>query len=325
MRKLICPYTKKVISEKNQIGSYIRHSSKKFNIDKETLRYNIFKETYGEITCKEKLVEYYIEKEYSLPLMLQEFDLPYNTTLFLLKYHNIKSRNSKEGTKIGAKRNKKTNLERYGVDQTFKVKEFDEKRKKTYREKYGVENPFEKGVCIKNIDEIYIKKYGIGHREYKSIKSKQAWLDRSEEEREKWLNDSLCLTRSLVNELPAASNRISKPEIFIGKMLMEEGFNITSQYKVGRYAFDYKLNDYNILVEFNGDIFHANPQKYLKDDYIPLLKKRAEEIWERDAAKIKLAKDKNYDTIVIWESDIKNKTDHHVKEIIYEKISNIKN
>jgi G:T-mismatch repair DNA endonuclease (very short patch repair protein) len=323
MTKLICPYTKEVISEKNQIGAYIRYTKNKYGISSDELRFNIFKESYGDITSEEKLKDYYLVREYSLPMLLNEFKLPYGTTLFLLKYHGIQARGSKESTKIGASRAKETNLRKYGVDQTFKVKEFDDKRKKTYQEKYGVDNPFTGGVCIRNLDQIYLKKYGVTHKEYKSLKSKQAWEGKTEDEREKWLNDSLLSDKSKCNLLASTGKSVSKPEILIGKLLMEEGFNITSQYKVGRYAFDYKLNDYNILIEFNGDIFHANPEKYLKDDYIPFLKKYVKDIWDRDNKKIKFAKDKNYDTIVIWESEVRNKSEEQIKDIIYDKISKI--
>jgi very-short-patch-repair endonuclease len=324
MKKFICPFNKIVISEKNQIGNYIRFKSKSKNIDKDELRFLIYAETFGDITSKKNFSKYYLDMTYSLPMFKEEFGMSYKTTQFLINYHGIQARGSKEATKCGAIRAKITNLERYGVDQTFKVKEFDDKRKATYMEKYGVENPFTGGTCLKNLDDLYIKKYGISHREYKSRKSSEVWKNKPVEEREKWLNDTILKDNGKVNGFKN-SKRISKPEKLIGMLLMSEGFNITTQYKVGRYPFDFKLNDYNMLIEFNGDVFHANPNIYLPDDIIPILKKTAQEIWNKDLTKMSLAKSKGYDTVVIWESEIKNKTEQEIIEIIYEKISNIKN
>jgi len=324
MIKYICPYTNKVISEKNQIGSYIRYTTKNKNIDSRDLRFLIYIKTFGDVAAKEMFTSYYINEKYSLPMFHKHFGMTYKVTQFLLEYHNLERRNLKEANKHGAVRVKRTNLERYGVDQTFKVKEFDDKRKATYFEKYGVTNPFTNGHCLKNLDDIYIKKYGISHKEYKSRKSIEAWKNKTDDERENWLNASILRDESGFNT-HKNSNRVSKPEKMIGMLLLKEGFNITTQYKLGRYFFDYRLNDYNILIEFNGDIFHANPEKYLSDDVIPLVKKTAKEIWERDLVKIELAKKRGYDTVILWESEIKNKSEKEIIEIIYEKISNIKN
>lgn len=324
MIKYICPYTNKVISEKNQIGNYIRFTTKNKKISSEDLRFLIYLKTFGEVVEKESMIKYYENEKYSLPMFQKEFGMSYKITQFLIKYHKLNHRGSKEATKYGAVRAKQTNLERYGVDQTFKVKEFDDKRKATYMEKYGVENPFTGGRCLENLDDSYIKKYGVPHKEYKSRKSIAAWASKTEEERENWLNVSILRDDSGRNTYKN-SNRVSKPEKMIGMLLLKEGFNITTQYKIGRYFFDYKLNDCNILIEFNGDIFHANPEKYLSDDVIPLVKKTAKEIWDRDSAKIDLAKKRGYDTVILWESEIKNKSEKEIIEIIYEKISNIKN
>lgn len=326
MVKFKCPYTKEVISNKNQIGSYIRHNRKKYNISSDELRYNIYRESFGEIASKEIFENYYEVKKYSLPMFLSEFKMSYGITQFLINYHNLNYRTSKEANKIGAQRGKITNINRYGVDQTFKVKEFDEKRKNTYRKKYGVDNPFTNKTCIQNLDDLYIKKYGIGHKEYKSLKSKNAWSNKTDLEKNLWLAKTICSDKSkLESKCSIGKNQASKPEILIGKLLLDDGLAITSQFRVSRYPFDYKLTDYNILIEFNGDLFHANPRKYFSDDMIPIIKKTASEVWKKDADKIKMAELRGYQVVVIWEDEIKNKTDDEIKDLIYYKISNLVN
>jgi len=75
--------------------------------------------------------------------------------------------------------------------------------------------------------------------------------------------------------------------------------------------FDFVVDDIKKIIEFNGDKFHANPEKYKSID-IPLkfLNKKAEDIWKNDKIKIQKAKDRGYDIKIVWESEYnKNKED----------------
>lgn len=76
-----------------------------------------------------------------------------------------------------------------------------------------------------------------------------------------------------------------------------------------RYNFDFLILDNKKVIEFNGDVYHANPKMFNVND-IPLkfLKKTAGEIWKIDKKKIDKAKDKGFDVKVVWEDDyLKNK------------------
>ena len=67
------------------------------------------------------------------------------------------------------------------------------------------------------------------------------------------------------------------------------------------YLYDFVISNINICVEFNGDIWHANPEKYKPEDII--FEKKAKDIWINDEKKIQTLKEKrDIDTIVIWES-----------------------
>jgi len=69
---------------------------------------------------------------------------------------------------------------------------------------------------------------------------------------------------------------------------------------------DYFIKEININVEYNGDLFHANPCIFGPDDEpIPFTNTKASEIWRKDDEKIKLLYDiYGIRTIVIWESDL---------------------
>lgn len=74
------------------------------------------------------------------------------------------------------------------------------------------------------------------------------------------------------------------------------------------YHVDLFISDINLVIEFNGDVWHANPSKYNGDD-IPIKfngykSLTANDIWERDRKRIKFLKTKVRDVIVIWEKDL---------------------
>lgn len=71
------------------------------------------------------------------------------------------------------------------------------------------------------------------------------------------------------------------------------------------YYYDFVLPDINLCIEFNGDIFHANPKTFNESDTPNPYKKdlTAKEIWEHDKRKLDLLKKNNYNIIIVWESD----------------------
>ena len=64
----------------------------------------------------------------------------------------------------------------------------------------------------------------------------------------------------------------------------------------------------NLVIEFNGDIWHANPELYNENDKpFPFDRKyTAKEIWQKDAEKIKFLKTKVDNVIIIWEKELKD-------------------
>lgn len=82
----------------------------------------------------------------------------------------------------------------------------------------------------------------------------------------------------------------------------EYGKNIGSRW----VYLDYYISNINLCIEYNGDLFHANPSMFGPDDEpIPFNKIKSKVIWERDEERIRLLKEKyNIETIVIWESQL---------------------
>lgn len=73
-----------------------------------------------------------------------------------------------------------------------------------------------------------------------------------------------------------------------------------------RYYYDISMR--NKIIEFNGDLWHANPNIYEFDDYIRTVNgvpTSAYEIWAYDSKKMQLAKDMGYKIFIVWESEYK--------------------
>lgn len=76
---------------------------------------------------------------------------------------------------------------------------------------------------------------------------------------------------------------------------------------INRRPYFYDICDptINIIIEFNGDLWHANPKKYQADDIMPIVKKKARDIWEFDYEKTKVAINRGFRLLKVWESEYK--------------------
>jgi very-short-patch-repair endonuclease len=87
--------------------------------------------------------------------------------------------------------------------------------------------------------------------------------------------------------------------------------------------FDFALENKKVLIEFQGDLFHANPEQYKPNDIVNVAfkgEKKASEIWERDREKKDIAEAQGYTLIYVWESDYsadKAKTVRKCLDVIY--------
>lgn len=79
------------------------------------------------------------------------------------------------------------------------------------------------------------------------------------------------------------------------------------------YDFNYK----NKIIEFNGDIWHANPQIF--DEYDkpnPHTNLTSKQIWEYDNKKVKAANDIGFDVLIIWEKNYKENSEKEINKCI---------
>lgn len=150
-----------------------------------------------------------------------------------------------------------------------------------------------------------IKKYGYynGNKIFKNRQSK--WI-------KKMFNETTCMStgRSLIadkfinNLIDSINDDIITQKFLYGINEIFIYDNIIK--KANRYDLCYN----NKIIEFNGDFWHSNPKIFKPDDIHKIKKIKCSDIWKLDNRKIELAKEHNYDVLIIWESEyINNETE----------------
>jgi G:T-mismatch repair DNA endonuclease (very short patch repair protein) len=69
------------------------------------------------------------------------------------------------------------------------------------------------------------------------------------------------------------------------------------------YMYDIFIPELNLFIEVNGEYWHCNPKTYDAQFFHPIVKRTAQEIWNNDTCKNKVAEDNGYKVIVLWECD----------------------
>lgn len=92
-------------------------------------------------------------------------------------------------------------------------------------------------------------------------------------------------------------------------------FEVEREFKINRYYYDFKIG--NTIIEFNGDYWHCNPEKYSPDDIVKFPNRTisAKDKWKEDNIKLNLAKNNGFRTIIVWENDYRNNKEETILKI----------
>ncbi len=73
----------------------------------------------------------------------------------------------------------------------------------------------------------------------------------------------------------------------------------------GIWLYDFTDLKNKKIIEFNGDMYHGNPNKYKADDYPHPFRKNitAQDMWDKDKQKKLLAEQNGFEVLVIWDSE----------------------
>jgi len=113
------------------------------------------------------------------------------------------------------------------------------------------------------------------------------------------------------NILPSTSKN-TKPELLFKDILEELNLEFEQQKSIGKYKCDFYIPEYNLVVEVDGDYWHANPSFFKETDMIGPKNISAKDIWNSDNQKSQFILNKGYNLLRYWSTDINN--------ISYEKI-----
>lgn len=218
---------------------------------------------------------------YSLPDLKNKYNLCFKHLQWILKYKNIHIRNISESQKqITTNKIKNTLKQKYGenIINVGQIPEVKKKVKKTFFKHYGVDNIWKT-------------------KEYAEFTSKR-WASYTPERK-----------HELILKWSHQDGRISKLENKIVNILNELNIPIETQFKFPRFfhKYDILIKNTNIIVEIQGDFWHANPNKYNENDLLNFpngLQYSAKQLWLKDKQNIDYAESQNYKVIQIWESDI---------------------
>jgi len=308
IKKWKCPFCIKQLDLKN-----------KYTKSGHLARCIAWKKYKEDILTKEYLENEYINKGRSALEISQEHNLGSAIAIInRIKYFNIKTRNSSDA-KLQLKCKEKyenTCLERYGeINALSKGTVPFKKRNETVKERYGVDNVFQLESVINKIadDNYWLEKYGVNRSQYLSQLKKNTWKKLSYEEKIEWLKKSLW-------KYP--KNWISKLEDRIYEIISKLNSPITRQFCIKKYHYDFLLGK-KLIIEVNGDYWHANPRKYKKDDILHFPNNyfvKAEKLWNRDKKKKIFAEKNGYKLIYIWEDEIVKHSDKEVVDLLFNKI-----
>jgi len=119
------------------------------------------------------------------------------------------------------------------------------------------------------------------------------------------------ISQDLFNELVKHTNN----EIYYGSLNRE--YTIYNKENKHVYSFDFTDLTNRKIIEFQGDIYHANPNLFSEDDKpSPWSNLTSKELWEKDKYKQQIAINNNFDIIQIWESDFRNNKEETIKKCI---------
>ena len=103
-------------------------------------------------------------------------------------------------------------------------------------------------------------------------------------------------------------NKLSKAERNIAKVLRMNGVQFKTQFHIPGvpYLYDFFFPDLMLIIEYQGNYWHANPEQYPPGTLLPIQTKglvRVEDIWDRDLKKRMAAIRAGYKLTYVWESD----------------------
>lgn len=301
----ICPFC----DEKISTITHLKKCNK--NIDEITSFKLMIEKTFNCIS--EEVLNDYLTG-LSLPDIKEKYGISYKFTQKLLENNGYSLRTIKESCNDNRlSKYVNTTQKKFLVDNVSKSNVIKNKKRKTFIENYGVDNIFKTDGFTEYVSLICFERYGKKRitspkliSEKRLLFTDKKWEDIHRKTRETY--------QKKYENGEYGSQFSSKVEGKIKDCLDDNNIQYEQQKYVNGRSYDFYIVNTNILIEVNGDYWHANPKFYNYGDEINYSggKCLVNEIWGRDKLKKENAEKYGYVIIYLWEWDIneclKNKT-----------------
>lgn len=317
-----CPHTDQPIPD---LSVYLRAAKKRLGLPVRDIRLDVMRYNYPIIATPEYMREHYVDMGWSLPDFQRETGLNYEQTQFLLDCFGISRRDLAAGTKACVGKRVATCLERYGVANPSQTEDVKEKKRQTFTEHYGVDNIWKTQAFRDGLDGFYLERYGVDYNDFQKGRSARVWAAKTPEQRAAWLDKSILSDPSYQNRGGTGANT-SKMEDTVSSMLNDLAIPhsrwLYLKHGKKRYYYDICIPAINLIVEVNGDYWHANPLIYAADQVInyPFGQWTAAKVWAKDARKAEAALVHGYRVVYLWEAETKRLTKPQLKTLIEERV-----
>lgn len=236
-----------------------------------------------------------------------------------------------------------------------KKQEIQLKKEETWFNNYGVTNPNKCEEVRGKIEETNLKRYGSPC----SLGNKDIWQKSVETTKEIYGIDDDSITN--VAQIPQVKEKIVETNLknhgvecvfLLDKYRYSKGsvspisqkffwalyekltneckelcffHELNNEFMTTYCNFDFKVG--NCVIEYNGDLWHANPKKYKEDDLvISFLSKKmfAKDIWKREERRNNKIYDDGYKLLIIWDNHTKKYWDETIDNCLEFVLKNYK-
>jgi very-short-patch-repair endonuclease len=153
-------------------------------------------------------------------------------------------------------------------------------------------------------------KYGLPLKEDISANNKKRWEQKTDNEKQEAVKNFI-----IAGLKSCKKSKETKIENLIFDFVNSFNVSVERNFQIGIYNVDFLIKN-KFIVECFGDYWHCNPSIYEGNFYNKSIKLTAKEKWEKDKNKIQKLKDKGFEVLVLWESDIVSQTKNTHKKII---------
>jgi len=251
---------------------------------------------------------------------------------FLFNYKKIKRRTISETRQTRGYKDKykQTCLQSCGADNPSKNEVVKQKKRDTKLLNYGYVNNFcnrdiqkkaQASIDYKKVSDSIkktcLEKYNVTNpTKLDSVKAKlkQAW----DERKQQWSDGNFIDTQTLIYKSCKFSSKLEKR---IQPLISEvvSGDDLLFNCWVDGVNVDIYMPSKNIVIDINGNFWHANPKIYNDEDVLFNHKNQtitAKDIREKDKKRVEKLTNKHYNVFVLWEDMIKTSTDGDLLQII---------